>query len=303
MVWFGKDDEDSSAPSSPPPEAPSPQSGRPDHLKSLIRRNQSTRAERMAFASTVLESIGEEDIDAGDEEQVLPPAQASEVSGTAAAAADGTAPRPGLTAAERRVSRRTSQYAQRQSVFQAQAPERLVEVRLRDVSCYVPVKMDAPSVKTVANQSVCYGAFEFVRRLHQFCQSRSSGNPTGSADKETEAEEAAGQSQPQQQWEAKTSSDVVSPYGQKAILHNIDLVLKPGKVYLILGPPGCGKTSLLKCIAGLLPNAAAYGAEPKKHQSYQSGRVEFNGVATEVSSIELTLNNYFLRLNAGHSEC
>ena len=275
--WFGKADEDSSAP--PPPESPSPQSGRPDHLKSLIRRNQSTRAERMAFASTVLESIGEEDIDADDdEEQVLPPAQASET-------------RPGLTAAQRRVSRRTSQYTQRQSVFQAQAPERLVEVRLRDVSCYVPVKMDAPSVKTVANQSVCYGAFEFVRRLHQFCQSRSSssGDPAGSADKETDTEEAAGESQPHQQWEAKTSSDVVSPYGQKAILHNIDLVLKPGKVYLILGPPGCGKTSLLKCIAGLLPNAAAYGAEPKKHQSYQSGRVEFNGVATEVSSIESTL--------------
>ena len=188
--WFGKADEDSSAP--PPPEAPSPQSGRPDHLKSLIRRNQSTRAERMAFASTVLESIGEEDIDADDEEQVLPPAQASE-----AGTPTGTAARPGLTAAERRVSRRTSQYAQRQSAFQAQAPERLVEVRLRDVSCYVPVKMDAPSVKTVANQSVCYGAFEFVRRLHQFCQSRSSssGNPAGSADKETDTEEAAGQSQ------------------------------------------------------------------------------------------------------------
>ena len=280
--WFGKADEDSSA--------PSPQSGRPDHLKSLIRRNQSTRAERMALASTVLESIGEEDIDADadadasdDEEQVLPPAQASEVT---AAGDDTTAPRPGLTAAERRMSRRTSQYAQRQSAFQAQAPERLVEVRLRDVSCYVPVKMDAPSVKTVANQSVCYGAFELVRRLHQFCQSRGSDNPAGTADKETDTEEAAGQPQQQQQWEATTSSDVVSPYGQKAILHNIDLVLKPGKVYLILGPPGCGKTSLLKCIAGLLPNAAANGAQPKKHQSYQSGRVEFNGVATEVSSID-----------------
>ena len=289
--WFGKADEDSSA---PPP--PSPQSGRPDHLKSLIRRNQSTRAERMALASTVLESIGEEDIDADadadagdDEEQVLPPAQASEVT---AAGDDTTAPRPGLTAAERRMSRRTSQYAQRQSVFQAQAPERLVEVRLRDVSCYVPVKMDAPSVKTVANQSVCYGAFELVRRLHQFCQSQGSDNPAGTADKETDTEEAAGQPQQQQQWEATTSSDVVSPYGQKAILHNIDLVLKPGKVYLILGPPGCGKTSLLKCIAGLLPNAAANGAQPKKHQSYQSGRVEFNGVATEVSSIESTLLDY-----------
>lgn len=222
----------------------------------------------MAFTSAILEGIDEE-----DEEQAQP-AQASEVSTTTAGSG-----RPkrgaGLTFAEQRVSRRMSQYTQRQSVYQAQAPERLVEVRLRDVSYHVPVKMDAPSVKTVANQSVCYGAFEFFRRLHQFCQRDSSGR-----------EDAAQQPQPQQQWEAKTSSDVVSPYGQKAILHNIDLVLKPGKVYLILGPPGCGKTTLLKCIAGLLPDAAARGSEPKKNQAYQSGRVEFNGVATQVSQVK-----------------
>lgn len=276
----------------PPPEAPapapassasatstmaSPQSGRPDHLKSLIQRNQSTRAGRMVFASAILEGIGEDGSLDDDEEkaqQQQPPALASEVSATATTTNSTSAgsSRPsrgaGLTPAQQRVSRRMSQYTQRQSVYQAQAPERLVEVRLRDVSYHVPVKMDAPSVKTVANQSVCYGAFEFFRRLHQFCQ-RGTGRD--------------GAAQQHQQWKAKTSSDVVSPYGQKAILHSIDLVLKPGKVYLILGPPGCGKTTLLKCIAGLLPDAAAHGAEPKKNQAYQSGRVEFNGVATQVS--------------------
>ena len=174
--------------------AASPQAGRPDHLKSLIQRNQSTRAGRMAFTSAILEGIDEE-----DEEQAQPqpqpqppapaPAQASEISTTTADAGSSRPKRgAGLTSAEQRVSRRMSQYTQRQSVYQAQAPERLVEVRLRDVSYHVPVKMDAPSVKTVANQSVCYGAFEFFRRLHQFCQRDSSGR-----------EDAAQQPQSQQQ--------------------------------------------------------------------------------------------------------
>lgn len=36
------------------------------------------------------------------------------------------------------------------------------------------------------------------------------------------------------------------------ILSDIDLVLQPGRSYLVLGPPGSGKTSLLKVIAGRL---------------------------------------------------
>ena len=40
---------------------------------------------------------------------------------------------------------------------------------------------------------------------------------------------------------------------RKEILKNINLVIEPGLNYLVLGPPGSGKSVLLKAIAGLLP--------------------------------------------------
>ena len=41
--------------------------------------------------------------------------------------------------------------------------------------------------------------------------------------------------------------------GQPAILENIDMTLEEGHILAILGPNGIGKTTLLKCMIGLLP--------------------------------------------------
>ena len=41
-------------------------------------------------------------------------------------------------------------------------------------------------------------------------------------------------------------------YGRKVVIQNMDLTLESGKVYGLLGPNGQGKTTLIKCIAGLL---------------------------------------------------
>ena len=60
------------------------------------------------------------------------------------------------------------QLHKRLSVYQDRVPERLVEVRMKDFSYYIPIKADAPTVKTVGNQSICYAAYEFFRRLHQY---------------------------------------------------------------------------------------------------------------------------------------
>ncbi len=41
-------------------------------------------------------------------------------------------------------------------------------------------------------------------------------------------------------------------YGDKCIFSNINFSVKQGEVFCILGPNGCGKTTLLDCILGLL---------------------------------------------------
>ena len=67
--------------------------------------------------------------------------------------------------------------------------------------------------------------------------------------------------------------DVLGHYEKKWILQDINLILKPGKTYLVMGPPSCGKTSLLKAVAGMLKSEG------------EGGKIEYNGVSREVSSI------------------
>ena len=44
------------------------------------------------------------------------------------------------------------------------------------------------------------------------------------------------------------------------VLTDVNLVLRPGKMYLVLGPPLSGKTSLLKAVAGMLPQVSTIHA-------------------------------------------
>lgn len=67
--------------------------------------------------------------------------------------------------------------------------------------------------------------------------------------------------------------DIFGHYEQKYILKDINLVLKPGRTYLVMGPPGCGKTSLLKSIAGRLKKVSSPAG---------NGKIEYNGVSMEV---------------------
>ena len=64
-------------------------------------------------------------------------------------------------------------------------------------------------------------------------------------------------------------SRVVSGYGQTEILHGVSLTVEDGEIVTIIGPNGCGKSTLMKTVAGLVKT--------------WDGSVTFRG--TEISSL------------------
>jgi ABC-type multidrug transport system fused ATPase/permease subunit len=171
----------------------------------------------------------------------------------------------GGTAGGRRVSSAgtfTSAGTSRRSIFIADAisgryneeeiERGLVQVNMKNFSYFIPEKMDKPTVPTVFNQSVFYAAFEVGRRvtkyLHWKTHESKRSTPDPSTRNDGDAGEAAGSGDgdhdadaSSMSWGPTKAQDIVYPYSKRPVLKNINLVLKPGNTYLVLGPPGCGK--------------------------------------------------------------
>ena len=71
-----------------------------------------------------------------------------------------------------------------------------------------------------------------------------------------------------------TVTGAVHAYGDKTVLHGVDLTLAPGEIYALLGPNGAGKTTLIKTICGRIsPDRGAIrlnGQDPARIASARS---------------------------------
>ena len=63
--------------------------------------------------------------------------------------------------------------------------------------------------------------------------------------------------------------DVVSGYGEKDILQGFNATICQGEFVGLIGPNGTGKSTLLKCLSGLLPvKSGVITLEEKDNTSY-----------------------------------
>ena len=63
--------------------------------------------------------------------------------------------------------------------------------------------------------------------------------------------------------EAICADSVIKDFGEVRALDEVSLGIDPGELFFLLGGSGCGKTTLLRCIAGL--------------EDPTSGRILFDG--------------------------
>lgn len=117
-----------------------------------------------------------------------------------------------------------------------------MEIRLQNVSYKVPaLNEQEKKIQTIYNTSPVYKMKKFVQWL------------TKSKGDEPEEKELV-----------------------TTVLSKVNLVLKPKCMYLVLGPPLSGKTSLLKAIAGLLPQGKFPSGYPE--ENYLTGQVLYNNL-------------------------
>jgi ABC-type multidrug transport system fused ATPase/permease subunit len=99
-----------------------------------------------------------------------------------------------------------------------------IETRIESFSYVVPVDDGAVKIRTVYNSSALYHVVRLVKRLW-------AGEPV---------------------FHRSSGAAAATNAKWKAVLDRIDLIIEPGKAYLLLGSPGSGRSTLLKAIAGLL---------------------------------------------------
>lgn len=93
-------------------------------------------------------------------------------------------------------------------------------------------------------------------------------------------------------------------YGSQRILHDLSFCVESGRIMGILGPNGCGKTTLIKSICGILPHAGECTLDGVKLESLTARRLaqqcsyipQRSGISIDLSALDVVLMGFNPRL-------
>ena len=84
-------------------------------------------------------------------------------------------------------------------------------------------------------------------------------------------------------------TDLTCKYDQQVVLESLSLNVEKGQIVCLLGASGCGKTTLLKAIAGLIPLSS--GTLSLNGQLLDDGK---SRLAPEIRNIGMIFQDYAL---------
>ena len=98
--------------------------------------------------------------------------------------------------------------------------------------------------------------------------------------------------------------DLSAGYGERKIVKNLSFSLEAGEICGILGANGCGKTTLLKAVCGILPHTGQCrvedrvleGLTPKKIGQLCGYIPQRSGISIDISVLDVVLTLHQLLL-------
>lgn len=97
-----------------------------------------------------------------------------------------------------------------------------------------------------------------------------------------------------------SASSICAGYGKKNILSDVSFSAEKGKLMGVLGANGCGKTTLLKCLCGILPHEGECTLLGERLEGLSSRAIakkcsyipQRSGISIEISALDVVLMGF-----------